>query len=134
MARADSFRSRPSLRRTSIVHKSPEFIVTAFTTHIEEVRALRSSRDRIAALLSRYPDVSDRDRAEILEFMKEGRHLDIGMLTANDNLRPQLDAFMDDHKRHFRVGAAEVIRLLAVLAAAALVCLLLWELLRPASL
>jgi hypothetical protein len=108
--------------------------VTAFTSHIEEVRALRSSRDRIATLLGRYPDVSDSDRTEILEFMKEGRHLDIGMLTANDNLRPQLDAFMDDHKRHFRIGAAEVIRLLAVLAAAVMVCWLLWELVRPVSL
>ena len=108
--------------------------MTAYTSHIGEVRAARSTRDRVAELLEHYPHVSDKDRKEILQFMKEGRHLEIGLLTANDNVRPQLDAFMDDHKRHFRVGAAEVIRLLAVLAAAALVCLLLWELLRPASL
>lgn len=84
-------------------------------------------------MLGRYPHVSDKDRKEILAFMKEGRHLDIGMLTANDNLRPQLDAFMDDHKRHFRIGVADVARLLAVFAAVALVCWLLWELVRPAA-
>lgn len=107
--------------------------MTAYTSHIEQVRELRSTRDRVVSLLGRYPHVSDKDRKEILAFMKEGRHLDIGLLTANDNLRPQLDAFMDDHKRHFRIGVADVARLLAVFAAVALVCWLLWELVRPAA-
>ena len=50
--------------------------------HVEEVRALRSSRDRVSKLLTRYPDVSEEHRREILEFFKEGRHIDIGLLTA----------------------------------------------------
>lgn len=107
--------------------------MTAYTSHIEQVRALRSTRERVAALLGRYPHVSDKDRKEILAFMKEGRHIDIGLLTANDQLRPQLDAFIEDHKRHFRVGVADVARLLGVIATALLVCWLLWELVRPAS-
>ena len=34
---------------------------------------MRSTRDRVANLLKRYPHVSDNDRKEILQFMKEAR-------------------------------------------------------------
>jgi len=108
--------------------------VTAYITHPEEARAVRATRDRIGKLLSRYPHVSDGDRREILTFMKEGRHLDIGLLTANDNLRPKLDAFMTDHERHFRIDAGTMFRVLAMLGAVVITCWLLWELLGPASL
>ena len=108
--------------------------MTAFTTHPEEARAVRATRDRVGKLLSRYPHVTDGDRREILTFMKEGRHLDIGLLTANDNLRPKLDAFMTDHQRHFRIDAGTMLGVLAMLGAAVISCWLLWELLRPASL
>ncbi|MGN6057765.1 MAG: hypothetical protein ACTHOI_04195 [Sphingomicrobium sp.] len=108
--------------------------MTAYTSHIEEVRELRFSRDRIASLLGRYPHISDKERKDILEFMKEGKHLEIGLLTSNDKIRPQLDAFMDDHKRHFRIGPADVTRLVAVFAAVAMFCWLIWELVRPAHL
>ena len=100
-------------------------------SHVEEVRALRSSRERVSSLLTRYPDVSDEHREEILTFLKEGRHLEIGLLTANDNVQPQLDAFMADHRHHFRICLAEVARMLLVLAAAVLVLRLLWEIIRP---
>src|SRR5689334_954842 len=134
MARAGRSRSQSSLRRRSIIHHSPEIVMTAYTSHIEEVRALRSTRERIASLLGRYPHVSDKERKEILAFMKEGRHLEIGLLTSNDKVRPQLDSFMADHKRHFRVGAADVGRLLALFGVVAMFFWLLWELVRPASL
>ena len=105
--------------------------MTAYTSHIEEVRAVRSTRDRVANLLKRYPNVSDQDRKEILEFMKEARHLEIGLLTANDNVRPQLDAFMEDHKRHFRLDLFDVVRAVALVGAILMVCWLLWELFMP---
>jgi len=96
--------------------------VTAYTSHSGSVAATGTTRDRIAALVRRYPHVSETDRKEILHFMKTGRHLDIGLLTANDNVRPQLDAFMAEHKRHFRIGIPEIARLFAVIAAAIMVC------------
>jgi hypothetical protein len=133
MPRADSSPSRPDLRRKTIVRTSPEIIVTAYTSHVEEIRTLRSSRERVANLLNRYPDVTEKDRKEILTFIKEGRHVDIGLLTADDKLRPRLDAFMADHKRHFSLGTGEIVRALAVIAAILMVCWLLWELVRPAS-
>jgi hypothetical protein len=108
--------------------------VNVHTTRPKDVGAVRATRDRIGKLLSAYPDVTDEDRKEILAFMKEGRHLDIGLLTANDQLRPKLDAFLADHQRHFALGALDVVRMLAVMVAAVTFCWLLWELVRPASL
>lgn len=107
--------------------------MTVQTTHRQEGRPVRTSRAHVAKLLSRYPDVSNTEREEILTFMKKGRHLDVGLLTANDNLRPQFDAFMVDHKRHFRLGVFDVLRVLALIAATLIVGWVLWELVRPAS-
>jgi hypothetical protein len=107
--------------------------VTAYTSHIEEVRAARSTRDHVASLLKRYPHVSDKDRKEILQFMKEARHLEVGLLTANDNVRPQLDAFMEDHKRHFQLDAFDVLRGVTLVAAIVMVCWLVWELFMPVA-
>ncbi len=104
--------------------------MTAYTSHIDQVR---STRDRVANLLQRYPHVSDKDRKEILEFMKEARHLEIGLLTANDHVRPQLDAFMEHHKRHFRLDVFDVVRALALVGAILMVCWLLWELFMPVA-
>src|SRR3569833_2373902 len=61
--------SRGESRATSVVHQSPEFIVTAYTPHIEEVRAVRSTRERVASLLRRYPDIYDKDRRENFLFL-----------------------------------------------------------------
>ncbi len=108
--------------------------MTSCTPQIEEVRAVRSTRDRVASLLKRYPHVSDNDREAILEFMREARHLEVGLLTANDNVRPQLDAFMADHKRYFRLDALDVLRAVALIGAILMVCWLVWELFMPVSL
>ena len=107
--------------------------MTAYTPQVAEARALRSTRERVAGLLKRYPDVSDQDRREIIRFMKEARHLEIGLLTANERLQPKLDAFMNDHRRHFQIDLFDIVRMLAVLAAAFMVGWLLFELVRPAG-
>ena len=99
-----------------------------------QANSARPTCDRIAGLLQRYPKVSDADRKEILSFMKEARHLDVGLLTANDNVRPQLDAFMEDHKRHFRLDVFDAARALALIAAILTVCWLVWELFMPVPL
>ena len=81
------------------------------------------------------PKFPTQDRKEILVFMKEGRHLDIGLLTADDNVRPQLDAFdTADHKRHFKLNVLDMLRALAVVGAVLIVCRLIWELFMPVSL
>ena len=133
MGRGAGSRSPPDRGAASIIHQSPEIIVTAYRSHIEEVRAVRSTRERVADLLGQYPHVSDKDRREILAFMRNGRHLDIGLLTSSEKLRPKLDRFMKDHKRHFAIDFIDIVRVLAVITAALMVCWLLWELVRRAS-
>jgi len=104
--------------------------MTAHTGRIE-AGAWPSTRERVAALLGRYPDISKSENREILEFMKTGRHLDIGLLTSNDKLRPNLDAFMDHYKKHFRIGFGEAAAVVAMIAAFLVACWLFWELIGP---
>jgi len=88
----------------------------------------------VAALLGRYPDVSKDENRVILEFMKNGRHLEIGLLTSNESLRPKLDAFMEDHKKHFRVSFGEAAAIVAMIGAFLLAAWLFWELIGPNAL
>ena len=101
------------------------------TAHIEEVRAMRSSRERVAALLDRYPRLTPTEIREVVDFMKTGSHLEIGLLTSNSALRPKVDAFMADHGAHFRVTVAECVGVIAAIAAFLGVCWLIWEMLGP---
>lgn len=96
------------------------------TTH-EEVRALRSDRERIADLLDHYPGITESEVREVLTFLKTGRHLDVGLLTSNDRIRPKLDQFMDDHKRHFRVQLGEGVLLISAIVAFLAIAWLIWE-------
>jgi len=63
----------------------------------------RANSERIAELVSRYPGISEGEAREIVSFIRTGRHVDVGMLTMNERIRPKLDAFMEDHKSDFRV-------------------------------
>lgn len=108
--------------------------MTVYQPNVGSTRPAHSPRDRVAGLLKQYPNVSDHDRREILSFMKEARHLEVGLLTSNEQVRPQLDRFMHDHKRHFSITAVDVVRLLAVFAAVVTVVWLLWEVMKPGAL
>lgn len=106
--------------------------MTAHARH-EEARALRLTRQQVADILSRYPGVSADEAESIRDFLRTGRHLDIGMLTADEGLQPQLDAFMKDHGKHFRVGLYETVALVAAIVGLLALFWLVWEALRPAT-
>jgi|SRR6185295_1606882 hypothetical protein len=91
-------------------------------------------REQVAELLARYPNVSKNENRKILEFMKNGRHLEIGLLTSDEKLKRNLDAFMNDHRRHFRVGFGEAAAVVAMIAAFLLAAWLFWEVIGPSSL
>jgi len=95
----------------------------------EEVRAVRASRARAAELLGNYPQLSDADRREVLTFLQTARHLDIGLLSANDNIRPKLDAFMDDHRTELGVTPREAFTAVALIVGFLFACWLLWTVL-----
>lgn len=86
----------------------------------------RSKSERIAELVSRYPGVSDGEAKEIVSFMRNGRHVDVGLLTANDAIRQNLDAFMADHKPDFQVKWSETALVSGAIAAALVVFWFLW--------
>lgn len=93
----------------------------------EEVRALRSTRERVAQLLSRYPRIARHEIDEILTFLRTGRHLEIGLLTSNEGIRPQLDAFMQDHKNEFQLGWAEATVVVSAILAFLAILWFVWE-------
>jgi hypothetical protein len=93
----------------------------------EEVRAIRLTRERVAELLSRYPRMARHEVDEVIEFLRNGRHLEIGLLTSNDRIRPQLDAFMAEHKAHFRVRWLEGATVVAAIAAILAMLWFAWE-------
>lgn len=93
----------------------------------------QTARERVAALLARYPKVAKNENREILEFMKNGRHLEIGLLTSDEMLKPNLDAFMEDHQKHFRMSFGEAAAVVAMIAAFLLAAWLFWTLVVPGA-
>jgi len=105
--------------------------MTGLNSRREEVRAVRTSRDRTAELLGDYPQLSEADRREILEFLQTARHLDIGLLSANDEVAPKLDAFMADHRTELGVSGRDALRAVTMIVGFLFACWLLWTLLAP---
>ena len=91
------------------------------------------TRDQVAHLLLRYPHVSPREAKLILGFLRKGRQLDVGILSADEQLKPQLDSFMMDHARHFRVSFREASAVTAAIAGFLGICWLIWEAVKPAA-
>jgi hypothetical protein len=85
-------------------------------------------RERISGLLSRYPELSEQETREILDFLRTGRHLDVGLLTSDEALRPKLDAFMEEHKSHFRLGFGEGTLVTGAIVALIVLLWIAWEL------
>jgi hypothetical protein len=81
----------------------------------------------VAALLSRYPSVSGEEARQILTFLRRGRHLDVGLLTSNERLRPKLDAFFEDHKAHFKLKWVEGVAAVGGIGALIAILWLVWE-------
>lgn len=86
-----------------------------------------SRRDRVEDLLTRYPDVTPGETAEIMRFLKKGLPLEVGLLTSNEALRPQLQRFRADHRSDFSLGISEYVAAVLVVAAFIGLCLLLWD-------
>ena len=103
-------------------------------TRREHARDLRLTRQEVADLLHRYPQVSDAEAREVVTFLRNGRHLDVGLLTGDERLKPHLDRFMADHARHFRLSVGEATGVTAAILAFLGLCWLIWELIKPATL
>jgi hypothetical protein len=91
------------------------------------------SREQVAELLHRYPHVSDAEAKLILTFLRKGRHLDVGMLTADARLKPNLDIFMKDHAKQLGVGFGEAAAVVAAITGFLAACWVIWEIVNPAT-
>ena len=88
----------------------------------------RARRERVEELLARYPALTDPEIHEILLFLRKGKTLEVGFLTGNEAIKPQLDRFRADHARDLAISGRELAivgLVLLVLLAAAVV--LLWN-------
>jgi len=90
--------------------------------HREEARALRANRQQVAALLSRYPHVSDSEVDRIGGFLRSGRDHDVAMVAGDAALKPQLDRFVADQSR--RALSPEGLAVIAAILGALFLCVL----------
>ena len=79
---------------------------------------------RTEALVSRYPNLSETELAELINLMSDLPILDFGLMTADDDLAAKMGAFQRDHG--VKVGS-QLVGAIAVLAVPAIITLgVLW--------
>lgn len=93
----------------------------------EEVRALRADRQHASDLIARYPSITADETQDLITFLKTGRHLDVGMVTGDEALKPKLDAFMEEHKSHFRLTWTEIVAVTAGIFGVPTGAWMVWE-------
>lgn len=93
--------------------------------HASPVNEARMAR--IEALLRRYPGLTDDETQELLHFVRKGPALELGLLSGNDELKPQLDRVRADHAQAFAIGGREIAIIAALVAVILLAIVLLWD-------
>jgi hypothetical protein len=71
--------------------------------------------EHMAGLLRRYPGLAEADRAELLHFLRTGRQIEIGMVSARDGVSERLAAFRRDHRADFRLGLVQILGFVALI-------------------
>ena len=92
----------------------------------EMPRPRRLDHERASDLLARYPNVTRQEAREILTFLQDGRYLDVGLLTSNARLKPNLDAFLKDHWIHFHVRPGQGEALVGIIVLLLFVAWAIW--------
>ncbi len=69
---------------------------------------------KFEALLSRYPDLSERELATLIETFPYLRVLDVGLMTADARLAGKLEAFHRDHGREVKAPLNRMLAFLIV--------------------
>lgn len=95
------------------------------TTHTRPVD--REKIDRIAALLARYPGLTDGEIHEILLFLRKGPPLELGLLTSDERIKPKLDAFRKEHGNALSIGIREIVVIAVLLLLLLATVALLWD-------
>ena len=72
-------------------------------------------RQHIEGLLRRHPKTSEAETKEIITFLATGNHLDVGLVSGNDEFRDKVARFRGEHSSHFRLKLHEVALFLLVI-------------------
>lgn len=83
--------------------------------------------DRIADILSRYPQISGIEAAEVVKFLKRARYVDTNQLTSDPSVQRQLDIFIKGHRHEFRLNPTSVVTAIALVPMCVAVVWLLWR-------
>ncbi len=88
--------------------------------NVVEVRDVRASekhdpaytdptrRARAEELLSAYPNTSDEETMEIVQFLARGMHLDVGLVSAKDEFKTKVAEIRHNHRDAFRLRPLEI--------------------------
>ena len=87
----------------------------------------RAGVDRFESLLARYPGLTDPEIHEVLLFLRKGKVLELGLLSGNEAIKPQLERFRADHARDLSIGRQELIFAAIVLVIVLAAVALLWN-------
>ena len=79
---------------------------------------------RVEALLGRYPDLGERELAELIDLFPKLRILDHGLMTADSRLSDRLARFEREHRNALRAPLSSLAVFLFVPATLAIVTLL----------
>ena len=63
-------------------------------------------RNHIAGLLARHPDLAAAETDEVLDFLKNGSMIDIGMLRGDPVFKPKIERIRAENSAHFQLGAS----------------------------
>jgi hypothetical protein len=83
--------------------------------------------ERAEDILRRYPAISTDETHELVKFLKHGKILEIGRVTAIPELRDSVEAFRREHRRAFALGFRDYLKFTIFFAVpAGLVFWLIW--------
>lgn len=63
-----------------------------------------ATRTRISSLLLRYPDLSENELSEMIEFYRTASALDTALIASNDKISAQAKQFCSDHRDALKRG------------------------------
>lgn len=86
-----------------------------------------SERLHMESLLENYPAITEQERLEILHFLTKASVIDAALLTCNDAIRENLEAFKLDNHKQLGITMKNWIYLLGLLGLSALAVYFLWE-------
>lgn len=81
--------------------------ISAEEKHPELRHAAR--RQRIEALLRRYPQIRDSETEEIVRFLATGPHRDVGLVAGSEEFADKVRSLRKTNKKHFKLKPHEAI-------------------------